>query len=53
MTEIWLKSNQQIRGHVGGTRSGQTRKKPEDLSVREREERGRGETGGVYVVCMW
>jgi hypothetical protein len=24
-------------GHTGGTRSGQTRKKPKDLSVRERE----------------
>ncbi len=34
-------------GHTGGTRSGQTRKKPKDLSEREREERGRGEGGGV------
>jgi hypothetical protein len=33
-----------------GTRSGQTRRKPKDLSAREREERGRGEGGGVYVV---
>ena len=39
-------------GHAGGTRSGQVRKKPKDLSVREREERGRGEGGCVYVVCM-
>ena len=39
-------------GHAGGTRSGQTRKKPKDLSVREREELGLGEGGGVYVVCM-
>ena len=32
------------RGHVGGTRPGQTRKKPKDLSVREGEDRGgRGE----------
>ena len=39
-------------GHAGGTGPGQTRKKPMDLSVREREERGRGEGGGVYAVCM-
>ena len=39
-------------GHAGGTRPGQTRKKPKDLSAREREERGRGEGGGVYAMCM-
>ena len=39
-------------GHAGGTRSGQTRKKPKDLSVREREDRGCGEDEGVYSVCM-
>ena len=39
-------------GHTGGTRSGQTHKKPKDLSQREREDRGRGEGGGVYDVCM-
>ncbi len=39
------------RGHVGGTRPGQTRKKPKDLSVREGEDRGCGTGGGVYVVC--
>jgi hypothetical protein len=38
------------RGHVGGTRSGQTWKKTKDLSTREGEERGRGGGGGVYVV---
>jgi hypothetical protein len=27
-------------------------KKPKDLSVCEREERGRGEGGGVHVVCV-
>ena len=27
-------------GHAGGTRPGQTRKKPKDLSAREREECG-------------
>ncbi len=37
-------------GHVGGTRPGQTRKKPKDLSAREGEERGRGGGGGVYAV---
>ena len=35
-------------GHAGGTRSGQTRKKPKDLSARERVEGGEG--GGVYPV---
>jgi hypothetical protein len=34
-------------GHTGGTSPGQTRKKPEDLSPREREDRGRGKGGGV------
>ena len=34
------------------TRPGQTRKKPKDLSTREREERGRGEGGGLYIVYM-
>jgi hypothetical protein len=38
-------------GHSGGPRSGQTHKKPEDLSSREREKRGREEGGGVYDVC--
>ncbi len=39
-------------GHAGDTTPGQTRKKPKDLSVREREECGRGEGvgGGVYAV---
>jgi hypothetical protein len=44
-----------VSGHTGDTRSGHTRKKPIDLSVREREEReerGRVEGGGVYVVCI-
>jgi hypothetical protein len=30
----------------------QTRKKPKDLSTREREERGCGEGGGLYTVYM-
>ena len=34
-------------------RSRQTRKKPRDLSAYYREERGRGEGGCVYTVCMW
>ena len=38
---------------TGGTRPGQTRKKPKDLSSREREERGCGEGGGVYAVCIY
>ena len=36
-------------GHTGGTRPCQTHKKPEDLSTREREDRGRGE--GVMCMC--
>ncbi len=39
-------------GHTGDTRSGQTRKTPKDLSVHESEERGRGESVGLYVVYM-
>jgi hypothetical protein len=35
-------------GRGGGTRLGQTRKKPKDLSACDREERGRGKVGGVY-----
>ena len=35
-----------------GSRSGQTHKKPRDLSAHDREERGRGEGGGVYAVCI-
>ncbi len=42
------KSSSGTCGHTGGTRPGQTRNKPEDLSVREREERGRGKGGGGY-----
>ena len=40
-------------GHTGGTRPGQTHKKPKDLSAREGEERGRGVSGGVYAVCKF
>jgi hypothetical protein len=39
-------------GHVGGTRPDQTRKTPKDLSEHESEERGRGESVGLYAVCM-
>jgi hypothetical protein len=39
-------------GHVGGTRSGQTRQTPKDLSSHESEECGRGESVGLYAVCM-
>ena len=38
-------------GQSGGTSPGQTRKKPKDLSVRERDECGCGEGEGVYPVC--
>jgi len=48
------KSSSWSRGHVGGTRSGQVRKKPKDLSAREREERGRGkgDPGRGSVCCV-
>ncbi len=39
-------------GHTGGTRPGQTRKTPKDLSAHESEDRGRGESVGLYVVYM-
>ncbi len=39
-------------GHDGGTRPGQTRKTPKDLSAHESEERGRGESVGLYAVYM-
>ncbi len=39
-------------GHAGGTRPGQTRKTPKDLSSHESEECGRGESVGLYVVYM-
>jgi hypothetical protein len=39
-------------GQAEDTRSGQTRKKPKDLSTREREERGCGSGGVLYVVYM-
>jgi hypothetical protein len=42
--------NKPRSGHTGGRRPGQTLKKPKDLSVCDREECGRGEGGGVYVV---
>ena len=45
------KSRRGSIGHDRDTRPGQTRKKPKDLSPREREEGGRGEGGGVYPVC--
>ena len=37
------KSSSGSSGHTGGTRPGQTLKKPKDLSTREREEHGCGE----------
>jgi hypothetical protein len=39
-------------GHVRGSRPGQTRKKSKDLSPREREERGCGDSLGRVGVCM-
>ncbi len=42
-------TNPKSIGHVeGGTRSGRTRQKPQDLSVCESEERGRGKGVCVY-----
>ncbi len=39
-------------GHAGGTRPDQTRKTPKDLSAHEIEERGHGESVGLYAVYM-
>ena len=39
-------------GHAGGTRPGQTRQTPKDLSAHESEERGHGESVGLYAVYM-
>ena len=36
-------------GHSGDTRPDQTRLTPKDLSAHESEERGRGESVGLYV----
>ena len=44
------KSSIGSHGHAGGTRPGQTRKTPKDLSTREIEESGSGEGVGLYVV---
>ena len=41
-----------IHDHAGGTRTDQTRKIPKSLSAHESEERGRGESVGMYAVCM-
>ena len=46
------KSSIGSHGHDGGTSPRQTRKKPKDLSARERENRGCGEGEGVHVVFM-
>ena len=41
-------------GHAGGTRPVQTRHTPKDLSAHESEERGRGESVGLYAVSpVW
>ncbi len=47
-------SNPNPSGHdtEGGSRPGQTHKKPRDLSTYDREECGHGEGVGVYTVCM-
>ena len=46
----YSKSSIGSSGHTGGTRPGQTRKKPK--SACDREERGRGEGGSVYPVYI-
>ncbi len=49
VTKTYSKSSS---GHTVGDRSpGQTRKKPKDLSVCDRDERGRGE-GGLCILCV-
>ena len=48
------KSNPSCHYTEGDSRPGQTHKKSKDLSTNDREERGRGQGGGVYVtdVCI-
>ena len=47
------KTHSKPSGHGEGvTRPGRTHKRPKDLSACGREERGRGERGGVYAVSM-
>ena len=38
--------------HAGGTRPGEKRTTPKNLSAHESEERGREESVGLYAVCM-
>jgi hypothetical protein len=44
------KPNIGIHGQAGGTRPGQTRKTPKNLSAHESDERGREESVGLYDV---
>ncbi len=46
------KPNIGIHGHTGGTRPGQTRKTPKNLSAHESEECGCEESVGLYPVCV-
>ena len=48
----YSKTRRWSSGHAGDTRPGQTRKKLKDLSTCDREERERGEGGGVYTVYI-
>ncbi len=47
------KPNIGIHGHTGGTRPGQTRKTPKNLSAHESEDRGREESVGLYAACIY
>ena len=47
------KPNIGSHGHVGGTRPGEKRKTPKNLSAHESEERGREESVGLYAACIY
>ena len=49
---MWVDTVSGSSGHTGGTRPGQTPKKPKDLSVCNREDRGCGKGGSVYSVYI-
>jgi hypothetical protein len=47
------KTNIGSHGHSEGTRPGEKRKTPKNLSVHESEERGCEESVGLYAVCIY
>ena len=47
------KPNIGSHGHAGGTRPGEKRKTPKNLSAHESEERGREESVGLYAMKLF